>query len=92
MARIVNEAHFERLQGLVDGTKGQIIHGGDFAREELRVGITIVSQVERDDVLMGDEIFGPLLPVLRVDTLQEGVDLIRETETLLALYPTLRSD
>ena len=92
MARIINEAHFERLRGLVDGTTGQIVHGGDFSREELRVGITIVSHVERDDVLMGDEIFGPLLPVLRVDTLQEGVDLIRETETPLALYPPLRSD
>jgi aldehyde dehydrogenase (NAD+) len=86
MARIVNEAHFERLRGLLDGTKGQIVHGGDFSKEELSVGLTIVSHVERDDVLMGDEIFGPLLPVLRVDTLQEGVDLIRETETPLALY------
>jgi aldehyde dehydrogenase (NAD+) len=92
MARIVNEGHFERLKGLADGTKGQIVYGGDFSREELRVGITIVKDVERGDVLMGDEIFGPLLPVLRVDTLQEGVDLIRETETPLALYAPLRSD
>jgi aldehyde dehydrogenase (NAD+) len=86
MARIVNEAHFERLQGLVEGTQGQIVHGGDFTIEDLRVGITIVKNVETGDVLMGDEIFGPLLPVLRVDTLQQGVDLIRETETPLALY------
>lgn len=86
MSRIVNEAHFVRLTSLLEGTRGQVVHGGDANREELRVGLTIVRDVDRDDALMGDEIFGPLLPVLRVNDLEAAITLIRETETPLALY------
>ena len=48
--------------------------------------MTIVRDVDSDDALMGDEIFGPLLPVLRVNDLDEAITLIRQTETPLALY------
>ena len=41
--------------------------------------------VDREDVLMGDEIFGPLLPVLRVGDTEEAIALIRQSETPLAL-------
>ena len=86
MARVVNEAHFERLEGLLKGTKGQIVHGGDLDREANTIGLTIVSGVTKDDSLMTDEIFGPLLPVLRVDTMEQAIDLVRQSEIPLALY------
>jgi aldehyde dehydrogenase (NAD+) len=89
MARIVNDAHFNRIEGLLKGTKGQVVHGGDFDKEQSKIGITIVKGVDGDDSLMGDEIFGPLLPVLRVDTLEEAITLIKRTEIPLALYLSL---
>ena len=91
MARIVNDAHFGRLEALLGGTKGQVVHAGDLDRERLSMGITIVKDVKADDTLMGDEIFGPLLPVIRVDTLDEATSFIRQNETPLALYPSLKS-
>ena len=86
MAKIVNDAHFGRLEGLLSRTKGQIVHGGELDREASSIGLTIVKDVDKDDSLMSDEIFGPLLPVLRVDTLDQAVDLIRQSEIPLALY------
>jgi acyl-CoA reductase-like NAD-dependent aldehyde dehydrogenase len=86
MGRIINDGHFNRLEGLLKNSSGQVVHGGDLDRETLRMGITIVNDVKREDSLMGDEIFGPLLPVLRVDTLDEGIKIIRQAETPLALY------
>jgi aldehyde dehydrogenase (NAD+) len=86
MSRIINEAHFGRLESLLSGTNGQVVHGGVLDREELKIEITIVKNVEPADALMSDEIFGPLLPVLRVDTLDQAVNLIRQSETPLALY------
>ena len=85
MANIVNGAHFERLEGLLKGTKGQIVHGGDLNREDLKIGITIVKGVESDDTLMSDEIFGPLLPILRVNTIDDAVHLVRQRDIPLAL-------
>lgn len=87
MAKIVSDAHFGRLERLLNGTKGQIVHGGDLDRENSKIGLTIVKDVELEDTLMNDEIFGPLLPVLRVDTLDQAVSLVRQSATPLALYP-----
>lgn len=86
MSKIVNDAHFGRLEGLLSETKGQIVHGGELDREASTIGLTIVKDVDKDDRLMNDEIFGPLLPILRVDTLDQAVDLIKQNENPLALY------
>jgi aldehyde dehydrogenase (NAD+) len=85
MTRVVNAGHFGRLEGLFKNTGGQLVHGGDFDRENLKIGITIVKNVDKNDSLMGDEIFGPLLPVVRVDTIDQAVDSIRGREIPLAL-------
>jgi len=87
MGRIINEVHFGRLEGLLKNSKGQVVHGGDLDRDKLKMGITIVKGIDAGDSLMSDEIFGPLLPVLRVDTLDNAVSLIRKAgEVPLALY------
>lgn len=85
LAKVVNEAHFGRLEGLLKGTKGQVVHGGDLDREGSKIGLTIVKGVEPGDALMSDEIFGPLLPVLRVDDMEQAIGLIRQSEIPLAL-------
>lgn len=47
---------------------------------------TVVVDVEEDDVLMEEEIFGPILPILTVESLEEGIDFINRREKPLALY------
>ena len=85
MARIINDAHFGRLQGLLSATTGEIVHGGEANAKERTMDITIVRGVEPGDSLMGDEIFGPLLPILRTHSLDEAVKVIRQTDPPLAL-------
>ncbi|MDO5119570.1 MAG: aldehyde dehydrogenase [Coriobacteriales bacterium] len=82
--RIVNEKHFDRLLGLIDG--GRIVHGGAFNRSELRIEPTIIDQANWDDAIMQEEIFGPLLPVLTYENLDEALELIEAKPRPLALY------
>jgi len=91
MARIVNDAHFGRLSDLLSATKGQLVHGGDLNADDRKIGLTIVKDVGPEDSLMSDEIFGPLLPVLRVASLDDAVKLIRQTDPPLALYTGLKA-
>jgi aldehyde dehydrogenase (NAD+) len=91
MSRIINQAHFDRLQGLLQRSKGQVVFGGDFDRETKRIGLTVVQGVEFNDSLMGDEIFGPILPMVRVDTLDAAVSLIKSRDHPLALYSSPRT-
>jgi len=55
-------------------------------KESNTIGLTIISGVTKDDSLMSDEIFGPLLPVLRVETMEQAIELARQSEIPLALY------
>lgn len=47
---------------------------------------TVVVDVAEDDALMQEEIFGPILPILTVESLEKGIDLINSLESPLALY------
>lgn len=47
---------------------------------------TVLVDVAEDDALMGEEIFGPILPILTVESLQQGIDLINRKDRPLALY------
>ncbi len=63
--RIVNEKHFQRLLGLIDPDK--VAAGGQSRPETLQIAPTILDGVAGDDPVMGEEIFGPILPVLTYD-------------------------
>ena len=82
--RIVNEKHFDRLRGLMDPSK--IIHGGASRRETLQIEPTVMDGVTFDDPVMGEEIFGPILPILTYDSLEEAVARIESRPHPLALY------
>ncbi len=60
--KIINEKHFHRLLGLVDAEK--IICGGQYDEKTLRIAPTVMTEVDWTDAVMGEEIFGPILPVL----------------------------
>lgn len=60
--KIINEKHFHRLLGLMDAEK--IVCGGQYDEKTLRIAPTVMTDVDWSDAVMGEEIFGPILPVL----------------------------
>ncbi|MCP9827814.1 aldehyde dehydrogenase family protein [Synechococcus sp. L2F] len=88
LARIVNRPQFERLCGLLEGARqrGQLLAGGQIDPERLRIAPTLLAVDAADDPLMQEELFGPLLPVLPVASLDEAITRVRRGAKPLALY------
>lgn len=85
-ASIVSERHAQRIGGLLDGHGGSIAFGGEVDIERRRVAPTIVVDPDPDAPLMQQEIFGPVLPVLTVESMEHAVDFVNGREKPLALY------
>lgn len=85
-AKIVNSNHFDRLQKLLAGTKGTIVAGGKTDEATHKMEITVVSDVQADDILMSSEIFGPIIPVLVLESMDEIIEFINARDIPLALY------
>ena len=82
--KIINEKHFERILGLINGEK--LVYGGQSEPKSLRIAPTVLNNITWDDAVMGEEIFGPLLPILTFDTLDEALDTVESHPHPLALY------
>lgn len=82
--KIVNRKHFERLLGLIDERK--LVCGGQNNPDTLRIAPTVLTDVTWEDAIMGEEIFGPILPVLTFDTLEEAIQMVVARPHPLALY------
>lgn len=91
-ARIVNDAHFDRLAGMLSATTGRVTLGGQSDRAERYVAPTVLTGVELDDPVMELEIFGPVLPVVPVGDVDEALRIVRSGEKPLALYVFARSE
>ena len=82
--KIVNEKHFDRLQGLMAGES--VVAGGEYRTENLKIAPTILDNVSFEAPVMQEEIFGPILPVISYENLNEALARIRERPRPLALY------
>lgn len=82
--KIINEKHFRRILGLIDEKK--IILGGGSDPDTLRIEPTVMDNVDFSDAVMQEEIFGPVLPVLVFDSLDEAIRQINSMPHPLALY------
>ncbi len=82
--KIINEKHFNRLLGLINRDK--VVYGGDSERDRLRIEPTVMDNVSWDDAVMGEEIFGPLMPILTFKNLNDAVKKINSRPHPLALY------
>ncbi|OSC99242.1 NAD-aldehyde dehydrogenase [Trametes coccinea BRFM310] len=91
-SRMVSEAHAARIKRLIDETKGTVVFGGDADIPERYVGPTVVKDVKPDDVLMSEEIFGPVLAVVPVKNVDEALEIIRSKDHPLAVYVFSQDD
>lgn len=82
--KIINEKHFRRLCGLMDQRK--VVFGGKTDEKERRIAPTVMADVQWEDAVMGQEIFGPILPVLTYDSFDEIVAKLQGRDKPLALY------
>jgi len=83
--RIVSARHFKRICGLIDDTK--VVHGNVKDENDLYISPTIVTNISPDDPVMQEEIFGPVLPILKVATTEDAIAFVNNREKPLALYP-----
>ena len=82
--KIINEKHFDRILGLID--KKKVVHGGSSDRKALRIEPTVLDNVTFSDAVMQEEIFGPVMPILVFDSLDEVIRNVNAMPHPLALY------
>ena len=82
--KMISRKHFDRVVGLIDQTK--VVHGGHFDPDSLKIEPTVMDGVTWDDPVMGEEIFGPVLPILTYDRIEEVIETVNTHEKPLALY------
>ena len=83
--RIINLRHHRRIMGLLPGS-GDILAGGESNEDERYIAPTILHNVPADAPAMAEEIFGPILPVLRVKSMDDAIAFVNQRPKPLALY------
>lgn len=82
--KIINQKHFERINGLIDSEK--VVHGGNSNAQTLQIEPTVIDHVTFDDAIMQEEIFGPVMPILTFDSIDEVIHKVNAMAHPLALY------
>ena len=82
--RIINPRHFDRIMKLID--KDKVVIGGESNREELYIAPTVMDNVNYDDAVMQEEIFGPILPIIEFEDLDWAIKMVKDRDKPLALY------
>ena len=82
--KIINEKHFLRLCGLIDQNK--VVLGGETNADTCQIAPTVMDNVTYDDAVMGEEIFGPIMPILTFDDFDTVVEELKDKDKPLALY------
>lgn len=86
-ARLISSSHFDHVVGQLHNSKGKVLHGGHCDDEDKHyVSPTIVEVYSASDSLMKQEIFGPILPIYRVASVEEAISMSNTGDSPLALY------
>ena len=86
--RIINNRQWQRLKTMLSETNGQILMGGETDEEDLYIAPTIIEISSPSDSLMQDESFGPLMPIMPVENLDDAIRIANEVHaTPLGFYP-----
>ncbi len=84
--RIINERQFDRITGYLSETQGEIVLGGGSDAPSLKIQPTVVVDPDPAEPLMKNEIFGPVLPVVTVQNLDEAIEFVNSRPKPLAAY------
>ena len=85
---VVNNRHFHRIKKMLDESSGEIILGGQVDESQNHIDLTIVKVKNQNDSMIVDESFGPLMPLLVVDSVEEAIRTANSVDsTPLGLYP-----
>ena len=82
--KIINERHFDRICSLIDESK--TVHGGKSDRSRLKIEPTVMDNVTFDDAVMKEEIFGPVLPILTYENINDVTGIVNGRDKPLAFY------
>ncbi|XP_049601713.1 aldehyde dehydrogenase family 3 member B1 [Syngnathus scovelli] len=85
LGRIVSQQHWTRLTELLKKSNGTVVIGGESDQQDKYIAPTVVNVAE-DDALMKEEIFGPILAILTVESMEKAIDIVNQKEKPLALY------
>lgn len=88
--RIINDRHFQRLQKLMKD--GDIVFGGETDQKDKYISPTFIENITPEHPIMQEEIFGPLLPIIEYEEIDEVIDYINDNPKPLALYIFTKSD
>ncbi|HCY7074578.1 TPA: aldehyde dehydrogenase [Staphylococcus aureus] len=84
--RIVNLKHYHRLTSLLNSAQMNIVFGGHSDEDERYIEPTLLDHVTNDSAIMQEEIFGPILPILTYQSLDEAIAFIHQKPKPLSLY------
>ena len=87
--QVVNDAHFDRIKGYLENAKelgAKVVFGGDINKNQRFIAPTVLCDVPLDALVMKEEIFGPLMPIVTYKNLDEAIGFIKKRDKPLALY------
>jgi aldehyde dehydrogenase (NAD+) len=83
---IINTRQAGRIAGLVEKAGGRTVRGGKIDADGKRAELTVIVDPDADSALMRDEIFGPVLPIVTVDSMDDAIAHVQQGPKPLALY------
>ncbi len=88
LSSLIHDRQFQRLEGLLTTAKaeGRILFGGECDHQRRKIAPTLIEVQSDQDPLMAAEIFGPLLPIMTVETLDDAITRIQQQDKPLAIY------
>ncbi|KAG9045869.1 hypothetical protein FS837_005537 [Tulasnella sp. UAMH 9824] len=86
ISTLVTDVAFKRIQGLLEKTKGEIVCGGQSDEGRRWIAPTILKNVALDDVVMENELFGPILPIVPIKDFQDAINWTTSRAHPLAVY------
>lgn len=82
--KIINKRHFNRILSLIENQK--VIFGGKNDEKNLKIEPTILDNPSKESMVMKQEIFGPILPIIEYENIEEAIQYVNDNEKPLALY------
>ncbi len=84
--RIINSRHLQRIQEYITDQADTVVFGGEVDAAQKYIGPTLMLNPDLNSGVMQEEIFGPVLPIIEVDNINDAIELINAREKPLALY------